>query len=210
MAANLFSEQVDPELNILPYDGEAYYHGMIIPGDQADIFTEKLLESTEWRNDESMMFGKLIVTKRKVAWYGDKPYDYTYSKVTKKALPWTPTLLELKNLIEKLTNESFNSCLCNLYHDGDEGMAWHSDDERELTPKAAIGSMSFGAERKFSFKHKKTKETSSLILEHGSLLIMKGDTQINWLHRLPPTKRVKDLRINLTFRKMNGGEVIKS
>lgn len=203
MPPNLFSEQVNPKLNLLPYDGEAYYHGVILPSEKADLLTVQLLETTEWRNDESIMFGKLIITKRKVAWYGDKPYDYTYSRVTKKALPWTPALQELKSHIQELTGEYFNSCLCNLYHDGNEGMAWHSDAERELVPHAAIGSMSFGAERKFSFKHKKSKETTSLSLEHGSLLIMKGATQINWLHRLPPTKRVKDLRINLTFRKMN-------
>ena len=103
-------------------------------------------------------------------------------------------------MVEKETGETFNSCLLNLYHSGDEGMAWHSDGEKDLKKNGAIGSLSFGAERKFSFKHKETKETVSIQLEHGSLLVMKGATQTNWLHRLPPTKRINQPRINLTFR----------
>ncbi|MCA1744794.1 MAG: alpha-ketoglutarate-dependent dioxygenase AlkB, partial [Bacteroidales bacterium] len=107
---------------------------------------------------------------------------------------------QLKMVIEKETGETFNSCLLNLYHSGEEGMAWHSDGEKDLKKDGAIASLSFGAERKFAFKHQETKETVSLILEHGSLLIMKGTTQTNWLHRLPPTKRVTTPRVNLTFR----------
>jgi alkylated DNA repair dioxygenase AlkB len=108
--------------------------------------------------------------------------------------------LELKAITEVLTQTTYNSCLLNLYHNGDEGMAWHSDDEKTLQKEGAIASLSFGAERKFSFKHKKTKETVSLLLENGSLLVMKGTTQNNWLHRLPPTKKIHQPRVNLTFR----------
>src|SRR6185437_9422544 len=139
-------------------------------------------------------------TKRKVAWYGDKRFQYTYSKITKLALPWTNKLLQIKSFTEERTGETFNSCLLNLYHSGEEGMAWHSDGENDLKKNGAIASLSFGAERKFSFKHKQTKETVSLILEHGSLLMMKDATQQNWLHRLPPTKSIMKPRINLTFR----------
>ena len=109
-------------------------------------------------------------------------------------------LLELKSIIEEKTDLKFNSCLLNLYHNGNEGMAWHSDAEKDLKKNGAIGSLSLGAERKFAFKHKETKETISLILEHGSLLVMKDITQSHWLHRLPPTKRIDKPRINLTFR----------
>ena len=109
-------------------------------------------------------------------------------------------LLFLKKLIEHKTGEQFNSCLLNLYHSGDEGMAWHSDGEKDLKKNGAIGSLSFGAERKFAFKHKESKEKIDLYLEHGSLLIMKGKTQTHWLHRLPPTKKINTPRINLTFR----------
>ncbi|MBQ0740235.1 alpha-ketoglutarate-dependent dioxygenase AlkB, partial [Aquimarina celericrescens] len=111
-----------------------------------------LLKNIEWKNDEAIIFGKRIITKRKVAWYGEKQFEYTYSNTTKHALPWTLELLELKEIIEKKTNETFNSCLHNLYHDGSEGMAWHSDAEKDLKKNGAIGSLSFGAERKFAFK----------------------------------------------------------
>ena len=144
--------------------------------------------------------GKLIITKRKVAWYGDSAFEYSYSNRTKIALPWTKELLTLKSKIEIETGESFNSCLLNLYHSGEVGMAWHSDGEKDLKKDGAIGSVSFGAERKFSFKHKTTKEAVSIMLEHGSLLVMKGTTQTHWLHRLPPTKKTVKPRINLTFR----------
>lgn len=187
-------------LNILPFDGEVNYYGPIVNAEKARNYFEQLLQNIEWENDKAIIFGKLIHTKRKVAWYGDKPFNYTYSKTTKSALPWTKELLELKELIENKTEEKFNSCLLNLYHNGDEGMAWHSDAEKDLKVNGAIGSLSLGAERKFSFKHKETKQTISVFLEKGSLLVMKGTTQTNWLHRLPPTKKVKSPRINLTFR----------
>lgn len=109
-------------------------------------------------------------------------------------------MIELKTKIEAETGELFNSCLLNLYHSGEEGMAWHSDAEKDLKRNGAIASVSFGAQRKFVFKHKQNKETVSIVLEHGSLLVMKGPTQTNWLHRLPPTKLVTKPRVNLTFR----------
>jgi alkylated DNA repair dioxygenase AlkB len=157
----------------------------------------------DWKNDQAMVYGKLIITKRKVAWYGDMNFEYTYSNITRQALPWTGDLLQLKSITEEKTNEKFNSCLLNLYHNGDEGMAWHSDAEKDLKKNGAIASLSFGAERKFAFKHKKTKQVVSLTLQHGSLLVMKDTTQTNWLHRLPPTKLISAPRVNLTFRQIN-------
>ncbi len=186
--------------NILPFDGEVNYYGTVLSIKEAQEYYQKLLENIQWKNDKAIIFGNLIITKRKVAWYAEKPFEYTYSKTTKLALPWTKELLELKNLVEKTTNETYNSCLLNLYHDGSEGMAWHSDGEKDLKKNGAISSLSFGAERKFSFKHKENKQTISIVLEKGSLLVMKGETQTHWLHRLPPTKKVKTPRINLTFR----------
>jgi alkylated DNA repair dioxygenase AlkB len=141
-----------------------------------------------------------MITKRKVAWYGEKPFEYTYSKITKLALPWTNELTAIKAITEQRTGETFNSCLLNLYHSGEEGMAWHSDGEKDLKKNGTIGSLSFGAERKFAFKHKRTREKVELILEHGSLLVMKDTTQTHWLHRLPPTKLIHKPRVNLTFR----------
>jgi alkylated DNA repair dioxygenase AlkB len=197
---DLFDFKPDASKNWLPYEGTVNYYGKLLSQDSANHYLKALLENIEWRNDEAVIFGKKIFTKRKVAWYGEKPFEYTYSNTTKHALLWTKELLELKELIEKETGETFNSCLLNLYHTGDEGMAWHSDGEKDLKKDGAIGSLSFGAERKFAFKHKQTMEKVELILEHGSLLIMKDTTQTHWLHRLPPTKRVSTPRVNLTFR----------
>lgn len=190
----------NPTQNILPYDGEVIYYGKVIDKALTQQYLEQLLQNIVWKNDQALIFGKLITTQRKVAWYGDTPFEYTYSKTTKLALPWTQELLELKKLIENKTGETFNSCLLNLYHNGNEGMAWHSDGEKDLKKNGAIASLSFGAERKFSFKHKDTKQAVSIILERGSLLVMKGATQTHWLHRLPPTKKIFTPRINLTFR----------
>lgn len=186
--------------NILPFDGITNYHGKILNKTQCDFYYNSLLENINWKNDEAIIFGKLIVTKRKVAWYGDSEYDYTYSKITKKANLWTKELLALKEIVEKESNETYNSCLLNLYHSGEEGMAYHSDGEKMLKKNGAIASLSLGAERKFSFKHKKNKQRIDVFLENGSLLVMKEGTQTNWLHRLPPTKKVNSPRINLTFR----------
>ncbi|RRN77583.1 alpha-ketoglutarate-dependent dioxygenase AlkB [Pseudoxanthomonas sp. SGD-10] len=197
---DLFNQMADKDRNWLPYDGTVNYYGKLLGKKEADYYFERLLNTVEWRNDEAIIYGKRIVTKRKVAWYGDKPFEYTYSKVSKYALLWTEELLELKALIENKTGERFNSCLLNLYHNGEEGMAWHSDGERDLKKDGAIGSLSFGAERKFAFKHKQTKEKVDLLLEHGSLLVMKDTTQTHWLHRLPPSKKITSPRINLTFR----------
>ena len=196
----LFSSTDNPPVNILPKDGIVNYYGKIFTLEEADHFTDKLLTTIDWENDQSFIYGKLIITKRKVGWYGDEAFDYTYSKTTKKAMPWTKELLEIKRMTEEKTGEKYNSCLLNLYHNGDEGMGWHSDAEKELKKDGAIASLSFGAERKFLFRHKKDKETISVFLENGSLLLMHCTTQTHWLHRMPPTKKVTTPRINLTFR----------
>ena len=197
---DLFSTANDPTINILPFDGTVNYYGTIFTTIEANHFTQNLLTGIDWKNDQSFIYGKLITTKRKVGWYGDEAFDYTYSKTTKKALPWTIELQEIKNITEEKTGEQYNSCLLNLYHNGDEGMGWHSDAEKELKKEGAIASLSFGAERKFLFRHKQSKDTISVMLENGSLLLMYGTTQTHWLHRMPPTKKVTTPRINLTFR----------
>lgn len=196
----LFPAEYDAGLNLLPHDGIVNYYGKIFDAAAAQAYYNALLTGIDWQPDEAIIFGKKIITKRKVAWYGDKPFSYTYSKVTKQALPWTDTLLALKQAAEQHSGEQYNSCLLNLYHNGSEGMAWHSDGEKDLKKDGAIGSLSFGAERKFSFKHKQSGETVSVLLEHGSLLVMKGRTQTHWMHRLPPSTRIGTPRINLTFR----------
>lgn len=195
---DLFNQDANP--NILPFDGEVIYYGTVLSLSICQSYFDSLLNTIEWKPDEAIIFGKRIFTKRKVAWYASKVFEYTYSNSTKISLPWTKELLELKELVENKTNETYNSCLLNLYHNGEEGMAWHSDGEKDLKQNGAIASLSFGAERKFLFKHKNSKQTINIILEKGSLLVMKGETQKHWLHRLPPTKKVTTPRINLTFR----------
>jgi alkylated DNA repair dioxygenase AlkB len=186
--------------NVLNTDGTVNYYGKILSSQEANQYFDLLIQNILWEKDEVIIFGKHITTKRKVAWYGDSEYLYTYSNTTKQALAWTNELSELKQIVEEYAGIKFNSCLLNFYHNGNEGMGWHSDDEESLGKNNTIASLSFGAERKFSFKHKQTKQLVSLVLEHGSLLIMKDGTQSNWLHSLPKSKNITQPRINLTFR----------
>jgi len=186
--------------NILPFDGITNYHGVVFNKKQCGFYYRKLLETIDWKNDEAIIFGKKIITKRKVAWYGESAFSYKYSGIIKTANIFTKELLQLKKIVEKESGETYNSCLLNLYHSGEEGMAYHSDGEKMLKKNGAIASLSLGATRKFSFKHKENKQRIDVILENGSLLVMKEGTQTNWLHRLPPTKRVQAPRVNLTFR----------
>ena len=188
--------------NIINKDGIAIYYGLILNEETLPSIYTILFNKIAWQQDQIMMFGKAITTKRKVAFYADNQIDYTYSSVKKKGLPWTPELIQIKNLIESHTGARYNACLLNLYHTGEEGMGWHSDDEKEIIVNSSIASLSIGAERKFAFKHKVSKETMSIMLENGSLLEMKGAIQQHWWHSLPKTKKVGTPRINLTFRQM--------
>lgn len=194
----------EPVVNLLPYDGVADYYGKVFTIKETKNYLDRLLTTIEWRNDEIILFGKHIQTKRKVAWYGDDTYSYTYSKTTKQALAWTDDLRALKRKAEEVSGASYNSCLLNLYHGGDEGMSWHSDNEKELKKDGAIASFSFGAERRFQFKHKGKGQLVEVLLESGSLLVMRGPCQTYWLHALPKTKKVMRPRINLTFRTIVG------
>jgi len=188
--------------NIINQDGQAHYFGIITNAEQKRIYFNELLNKIDWTNEKLIMFGKEITTKRKVAFYADRLIEYTYSNKTKKGLEWTPLLIEIKQLVSSYTGANYNACLLNLYHDGEEGMGWHSDDEKEIIPNSSIASLSLGAERKFSIKHKISKETQSILLEHGSLLEMLGTFQKNWLHSMPKSKKIIAPRINLTFRQM--------
>jgi alkylated DNA repair dioxygenase AlkB len=193
-----------PTANLLPCDGIVNYFGPILGVQETRRYYETLLQDIPWKNDEAVIFGKHIITARKVAWYGDSDFSYTYSGTTKQARAWTAELAELKSIVEALTATRFNSCLLNLYHNGNEGMAWHSDDEKSLGKDSTIASVSLGAEREFRFKHKRTADKISVLLESGSLLVMQGTTQTHWLHSIPKTKKITTPRINLTFRTMIG------
>ncbi len=201
---HLSTNKQNRQENLLPKDGRVIYYGEIFSIKESDHYLATLLQTIEWKNDQSFIYGKLITTKRKVAWYADNNIEYKYSGVIKNGLAFTEELLAIKQIVEEKTNEHFNSCLLNLYHNGAEGMGWHSDAEKELKKNGAIASVSFGAQRKFLFRHKETKETVEVQLENGSLLLMKDETQKNWLHRLPTTKKIFTPRINLTFRTVIG------
>jgi len=188
--------------NIINQDGEALYYPQAISAEQLSHYYDELFNKISWEQDRVMMFGKEIITKRKVAFYSDPLISYTYSGKLKIGLPWSQELLVIKELLESLTKSKYNACLLNLYHNGDESMGWHSDDEKEIITESSIASLSLGAERKFSFKHKATKERISVLLENGSLLEMKGSIQKNWWHALPKSKKIIAPRINLTFRQM--------
>jgi alkylated DNA repair dioxygenase AlkB len=193
------TQTIENPKNILPYDGTVKYYGNIMPEEEANRYFNLLIQETPWDNDRPVIFGKVITTKRQLAWYGEPGFIYTYSGTSKTPIPWTEILLGLRRKVEDITGVTFNSCLLNLYHDGTESLGYHSDDERELDI-GIIASVSLGAVRRFLFKHKTTNEVVEMQLESGSVVLMKGDTQKNWKHSLPVSKKVKGPRINLTFR----------
>lgn len=196
----MFSLFEEEPLHLLPYDGDAVFYRCFLDAQDSLAYFHLLLDSISWKHDEIFLFGKKITTRRKVAWYGENNLAYQYSNTIKRALPWTSELLELKKNIEQKSGFTYNSCLLNLYHNGNEGMSWHSDDEKELKKEGAIASLSLGTERKFCFRHKVSKEKVELFLSAGSLLIMYGKTQEYWQHCVPPSKKITQARINLTFR----------
>lgn len=192
--------------NRLPRDGAVYYLPDLFPSEEQTALFANLLSGIAWEHDEVRLFGKKIVTARKVAWYGDEAFPYTYSHTTRVALPWTEALREIRERIQQrvpTTAIPLNACLLNLYHHGGEGMGWHSDDESSLVPGATIASVSFGAARRFDLRHRlDSSQKVSVLLESGSLLLMAGPTQRHWQHALPKALRIKEPRINLTFRTM--------
>ncbi len=189
--------------NLLPFDGELYYFENFLNLKEQSSYLKSFLNKTEWEHDELMIYGKRIITSRKIAWYAEKNRTYTYSGKLKVGKDFTKELLKLKSEIAQFDNTDFNSCLMNLYHSGSEGMSWHSDNEKEIVMDSCIASISLGAMRHIDFKHKVNKTKIRIELAPGSLLLMKGQIQRFWLHSLPKTKKVNDLRVNLTFRLLN-------
>ncbi len=191
-----------PSENILPCNGAAIYYEAVFSAAESGFYYNQFLTEIAWKNDEVVIYGKKIVTHRKMAWYADDDLSYTYSGIERRAMPFTKNLCGVKKIVENITGATYNSCLLNLYHNGTEGMGWHSDDEKMLKNSAAIASVSFGAARRFLFRHKKTREIISLTLQSGSVLLMQNEIQQHWQHSLPKTTTVPTPRINLTFRKI--------
>lgn len=200
MQLDLFnSEENKPELVKLQ-NGEYIFIPNFFNKAESDVYFHSLLKGIEWEQEEMMMYGKSIKLPRLTAWYGDNDKPYSFSGINLSPKTWTDALLEIKKKIEFKEQASFNSVLLNLYRDGNDSISWHTDAEKELGLNPIIGSVNFGATRKFQLRHKETKEKIELELSHGSLLIMKGELQHYWQHQVPKTKKAIDQRINLTFR----------
>ena len=183
-------------------DGELWYDAAFYPEAEADRLFSVLEGEIDWRQEDIRMFGRWVPQPRLLAWYGEEGISYTYSGLEHSAIGWTPTLLEIKQSVEKLAQTRFNSVLLNLYRHGKDGMSWHSDDEPELGNNPVIASVSLGGIRRFHLRHKYKQDQARIRLDlaHGSLLLMKGETQHHWQHQISKTSRNIAPRINLTFR----------
>ncbi|MEH6590055.1 MAG: alpha-ketoglutarate-dependent dioxygenase AlkB [Halioglobus sp.] len=203
MSNDLFSEQYGAELFIdiaLP-DASVRLYPALFASEQADTLMTQLSSDIVWTQDKMTVYGREHDLPRLTAWYGDAGVQYTYSGISAVANPWIEPLLIIKRRIEEATDSSFNSVLLNRYRTGADGMGWHSDDEPELGRNPVIASVSLGQDRSFHLKHKTLEGVRENIrLEHGSLLLMSGETQHHWLHQVPKSRRHMNERINLTFR----------
>jgi alkylated DNA repair dioxygenase AlkB len=186
-------------------DADVAYYDSFFPVENSDRLLDSLINQIQWKQNTIRFYGKESPVPRLEAWYGDPGMSYSYSGIRMDPLPWTEDLLEIKKIIEPVSMTTFNSVLINFYRDGKDRVAWHSDDEKELGKKPIIGSVSFGAERKFKLRHKKYRENglrSDIMLKHGSFLLMSGSTQSHWAHEIPRTAKPLGPRVNLTYRKI--------
>ena len=182
-------------------DGDVRFCREFFPRTDADRLFQELIDTTAWRQENIKLYGKLIPMPRLTAWYGDEGTVYRYSGIVNHPLPWTSPLLEVKRAVEGSAGVAFNSVLVNRYRTGQDSVSWHSDDEKEFGDDQVIASVSLGGRRTFQLRHKTRKELrASVALTHGSLLVMQGATQRNWLHQVPKTTADVGERINLTFR----------
>ena len=201
MTNQLFSENPNEVEEILIQDGELRLYPYLFSPEERENFLTQLKENVNWQQEEIKLYGRAILLPRLTAWFGDEGKTYMYSGITVEPEPWTPTLLEIKNRIEEVSNVTFNSVLLNYYRNERDSVSWHSDDEPELGKNPIIGSVSFGEVRTFQLKHKRNKSlTISRDLPDGSYLEMAGSTQHHWLHQIPKRTRKIGPRINLTFR----------
>jgi alkylated DNA repair dioxygenase AlkB len=188
--------------NLLPVDGELYLIKSFYQPDEAQTLFSVLLHNLAWQQEQIFIYGRWVKVPRLMCWYGDDGAEYQYSGVNHQPLPWSKSLLSIKQKIQLQYHYSFNSVMANLYRNGSDSMGCHADDEKELGTNPVIASLSFGEKRLLRFRHNKSKKVLDVLLNHGDLLIMAGDIQHHWRHELPKTKKNKTERINLTFRKI--------
>ena len=195
---NLFES--NPIILNIP-NGEVCYFPNFYSKELADEIFVALLKETSWQQDEITVYGKKHKQPRLTALYGNEGKSYSYSNIKMQPHLWTPLLQKIKVNIESEVQTYFTTVLLNLYRDGQDSNGWHADNEKELGTNPIIASLSFGAERVFQLKHNTIADAKkSIVLEHGSLLLMKGSTQHFWKHQIPKTVKPIGNRINLTFR----------
>ena len=185
----------EPDLELMQYDG-------FIPKDQADFYYNTLLHNTPWHEYQMPMYDKVVTAPRMIAWYGEQ------EEAGENAWPWTPELMQLREKVQNETGLSFNAVLLNLYRNGNDSVAWHSDKENKIGKNPNIASITFGQTRPFRFRHKldKNLEHLEIPLHHGTLLLMSGTTYTFWEHHIPKSAKEMLPRINLTFRQVQNGD----
>lgn len=197
----MLNDLFDPNENLLPHKGEAYFYPAFFDKTESDVLFQSLLTQVNWKQEPIRIFGKEVMQPRLTAWFAEEGKSYSYSGITMEAYPWNEALRKIKSKVEKEADVKFNSALLNLYRDGRDSMGWHRDNEKELGVNPVIASVSFGAMRTFQLREYQTKSNlRSIPLAHGSMLLMRGETQPYWEHQVPKTNKINAPRINITFR----------
>jgi len=197
---SLFNDPYE-KINLQLKGADVVYFPNFLPQEEAFKLFDTLLKSTQWQQDDICVYGKTYPQPRLTHLFADNQKPYSYSNITMYPTVFPDFLLKIKQQIEVLVKTNFTTCLANLYRNGQDSNGWHSDNEKELGVRSIIASLSLGEARWFHLRHKEDKTLKSKIeLINGSLLVMKGETQNNWLHQIPKTKKSVDQRINLTFR----------
>ncbi|MGD2118236.1 MAG: alpha-ketoglutarate-dependent dioxygenase AlkB [Chromatiales bacterium] len=198
MHLDLFDEQ-----SIDLIDGQLKLFPALLSADEAEALLQVLLDEIDWQSETIYLYGREVLTPRLTAWYGDAGSSYRYSGVLHEPQPWTDSLQVIRQRVEATLDMAFNSVLLNLYRDGSDSVAWHSDDEPELGPEPNIASVTLGQERVFQIRHKQNKQHKHVVkLPPGSLLLMQGRSQADWQHQVPKSRQPMLPRINLTFRQV--------
>lgn len=199
----------DHAIAVFAGSDDVLYYPHFFPRIEADRYFSALLGAA-WKQEQFSIYGRSVPMPRLTAWYGDPGATYTYSKIVNEPLPWRPELLEILADLESFSGVRFNSVLLNRYRDGSDSISWHADDEPELGAEPIIASISLGAARTFQFRSRSDRRVAgSVLLEHGSLLLMKGDSQRMYQHAIPKERRIVGERVNLTFRVVRAGRAAK-
>lgn len=197
------SPNLNPDMTpVIRNDGEVWVDAQFLPADPALALLDSLIRSLHWQQEQIRLYGRNVISPRRVCWIGDPGAVYSYSGIRHEPMPWPRELDTLREQIGHACGHRFNSVLANLYRDGNDSMGWHADREAELGPCPVLASLSLGESRIFRLRHKRTGETHSLEPGNGCLIVMRGELQQHWRHCVPRTRRPKSARINLSFRRI--------